>query len=186
MTPRCLTAPSDPSLRYRLNKQEYKGLKIMLNVEENNFKPNAIGNADSVTLNAYASNNSNAFKLRCVCCDSVLLRTRRFVNASTHRENAWFVAKYIAFPKMMVVGMRGIVKILLHQVRSFYAVATMLKLAHHFLPTLKNVDSVAFSGTEFGTFNPFVVGSTPARPTKFLNEIKALTAMLVLFLCLKV
>jgi len=87
---------------------------------------------------------------------------------------------------MMVVGMRGIVKILLHQVRSFYAVATMLKLAHHFLPTLKNVDSVAFSGTEFGTFNPFVVGSTPARPTKFLNEIKALTAMLVLFLCLKV
>ena len=24
------------------------------------------------------------------------------------------------------------------------------------------------------TFNPFVVGSTPARPTKFLNEIKHL------------
>jgi hypothetical protein len=95
----------------------------------------------------------------------VLQRTRRFVNASIHSENAWFVAKCIAFTKMMVVGMRGIVKILLRKVRSFYAVATMQKLAHHFLATLKNVDSVVFSGTEFSTFNPFVVGSTPARPT---------------------
>jgi hypothetical protein len=95
----------------------------------------------------------------------VLRRTPRFVKAANHAENAWFVAEYIAFAKMMVVGMRGIVKILLRKVRSFYAVATMLKLAHHFLATLKNVDSVAFSGAEFSTFNPFVVGSTPARPT---------------------
>ena len=146
----------------------------MLNEADNNYRQNATGNADSVTLNAYASNNSNAFKLRCVGGESVLLRTPRFVNAANHCENAWFVAKYIAFAKMMVVGMRGIVKILLHQVRSFYAVATTQKLAHHFLPTLKNVDSVAFSGTEFSTFNPFVVGSTPARPTKLFNEIKHL------------
>jgi hypothetical protein len=41
----------------------------------------------------------------------------------------------------------------------------MLKLAHHFLSTLKNVDNVAYSGTESNTFNPFVVGSTPAGPT---------------------
>ena len=137
----------------------------MLNVADNNYRQNATGNAGSVTLNAYASNNSNAFKLRCVGGASVLLRTPRFVKAANHAENAWFVAKYIAFAKMMVVGMRGIVKILLHQVRSFYAVATTQKLAHHFLLTLKNVDSVAFSGTELSTFNPFVVGSTPARPT---------------------
>ena len=138
----------------------------MLNVEENNFKPNAIGNADSVTLNAYASNNSNAFKLRCVCCDSVLRRTPRFVKAANHAENARFVAKYIVFAKMMVVGMRGIVKIPSRKVRSFYTVETMLKLAHHFLSTLKNVDNVQNSGTELNTFNPFVVGSTPAGPTK--------------------
>jgi hypothetical protein len=54
---------------------------------------------------------------------------------------------------------------LLRKVRSFYAVATMLKLAHHFLAALKNVDNVAFSGTELRTFNTFVVVSTPARPT---------------------
>ncbi len=46
----------------------------------------------------------------------------------------------------------------------------MLKLAHHFLPTLKNVDNVKNSGTELNTFNPFVVGSTPAGPTKNLKK----------------
>ena len=118
-----------------------------------------------MTLNAYASNNSNAYKLRGSDCDSVLLRTPRFVNTANHAENARFVVKNIVFAKMMVKGMRGIVKIPLHKVRSSNTVATMLKLAHHFLATLKNVDSVAFSGIEFSTFNPFVVGSTPARPT---------------------
>ena len=83
----------------------------MLNVTDNNYRQNVTGNADSVTLNAYVSSNSNASKLRCVGGDSVLLRTPRFVNAANHAENAWFVAKYIAFAKMMVVGMRGIVKI---------------------------------------------------------------------------
>ena len=124
------------------------------------------GNADSVTLNAYASNNSNASKLRGSGCDSVLLRTPRFVNDANHRKNVWFVVKNIVFAKMMVEGMRGIVKIPSRKVRSFYTVETMLKLAHHFLSTLKNVDNVQNSGTEFNTFNPFVVGSTPAGPTK--------------------
>ena len=64
--------------------------------------------------------------------------------------------------------MRGIVRIPSRKVLSFCAVGTMLKLAHHFLPTLKNVDYVQNSGTELNTFNPFVVGSTPARPTRFL------------------
>ena len=56
------------------------------------------------------------------------------------------------------------------KVRCFYTVATMLKIAHHFLSTLKNVDKVVFSGLEFSTFNPFVVGSTPARPTKVITR----------------
>ena len=140
----------------------------MLNVEENNYRQNVTGNADSVTLNAYVSNNSNASKLRYVGGDSVLLRTPRFVNTANHAENARFVVKNIVFAKMMVEGMRGIVKIPSRKVRSFYTVETMLKLAHHFLSTLKNVDNVQNSGTEFNTFNPFVVGSTPARPTRFL------------------
>jgi len=62
--------------------------------------------------------------------------------------------------------MRGIVKIPSRKVFCFSTVGTMLKLAHHFLSTLKNVDNVQNSGTEFNTFNPFVVGSTPAGPTK--------------------
>jgi len=95
----------------------------------------------------------------------VLLRTPRFVNAANHAVNVRFVLKNIAFAKMMVEGMRGIVKIPSSNVRSFYTVETMLILAHHFLSALKNVDSVAYSGTELSTFNPFVVGSTPAGPT---------------------
>ena len=37
--------------------------------------------------------------------------------------------------------------------------------AHHFLRTLHSIENVLYSGTEFCTFNPFVVGSTPAGPT---------------------
>jgi hypothetical protein len=67
--------------------------------------------------------------------------------------------------------MTGIVKIPSRKVLSFYTVVTMQILAHHFLPTLKNVDNVADSGTELSTFNPFVVGSTPAGPTKFKSTL---------------
>ena len=137
----------------------------MLNVTDNNYRQNVTGNADSVTLNAYASNNSNAYKLRGSGCDSVLLRTPRFVNAANHAENARFVVKNIVFAKMMVEGMRGIVKIPSRKVPSFYTVETMQQLAHHFLSTLKNVDLRCKTVSRVSTFNPFVVGSTPARPT---------------------
>ena len=73
----------------------------MLNVTDNDYRLNVTGNADSVTLNAYVSSNSNASKLRFVGAGSVLLRTPRFVNAPNDAENAWFVAKYIAFAKNM-------------------------------------------------------------------------------------
>ena len=58
-------------------------------------------------------------------------------------------------------------KIPLYKVFIFPAVQTTQKLAHHFLSTLKFVDNVVNSGTEFSTFNPFVVGSTPAGPTSY-------------------
>jgi hypothetical protein len=67
--------------------------------------------------------------------------------------------------------MRGIVKIPSSKVCFFTAVDTTQKLAHHFLSTLKNVDNVVNSGTEFSTFNPFVVGSTPAGPTKLKSTL---------------
>ena len=67
--------------------------------------------------------------------------------------------------------MAGIVKIPSEQVSSFDTHETTQKLAHHFLSTLKNVDNVVNSGAEFSTFNPFVVGSTPAGPTKFKSTL---------------
>ena len=137
----------------------------MLNVTDNNYRQNATGNADSVTLNAYVSNNSNASKLRGSGCDSVLLRTLRFVNTANHAENVWFVMKNIVFAKMMVKGMRGIVKIPSRKVRSFYAVATMLKLAHHFLSTLKLFDLRCKTVSRVSTFNPLVTSSNLVRPT---------------------
>ena len=63
--------------------------------------------------------------------------------------------------------MAGIVKLHSEQVSSFDTVETTQKLAHRFFVTLRPVDNVSYSGTEFSTFNPFVVGSTPAGPTKF-------------------
>ena len=62
--------------------------------------------------------------------------------------------------------MAGIVKIRCSKVCFFPAVQTTQKLAHRFFVTLRPVDNVVNSGTEFSTFNPFVVGSTPAGPTK--------------------
>ena len=118
-----------------------------------------------MTLNAYVSNNSNAYELRGSGCDSVLLRTPRFVNTANHAENVWFVMKNIVFEKMMVKGMRGIVKIPSRKVRSFYAVATMLKLAHHFLSTLKIVDLRCETVSRVSTFNPLVTSSNLVRPT---------------------
>ena len=137
----------------------------MLNVEGNNYKQNAKGNADSVTLNAYASNNSNAYKLRGSGCDSVLLRTPRFVNAANHAEYVGFAVKNIVFVKMMVEGMRGIVKIPSSKVKSFYTVETMQQLAHHFLSTLKNVNLRCKTVSRVSTFNPLVTSSNLVRPT---------------------
>ena len=71
--------------------------------------------------------------------------------------------------------MAGIVKIPCSKVCFFTAVQTTQKLAHHFLSTLKFVDNVVNSGTEFSTFNPFVVGSTPAGPT--IKSKKALCTL---------
>ena len=154
----------------------------MLNVEGNNYKQNAKGNADSVTLNAYASNNSNAYKLRGSGCDSVLLRTPRFVNTANHAGNARFVVKNIVFAKMMVKGMRGIVKIPSRKVRSFNTVATMLKLAHQLFVTLQLVDFRCKTVSRVCTFNPLVAGSNPARPTThILYKLKPVTHWL--FLC---
>jgi hypothetical protein len=43
---------------------------------------------------------------------------------------------------------------------------TMHCAAHHFLQTLYSIENALHSCIEFCTFNPFVVGSTPAGPTK--------------------
>ena len=139
----------------------------MSNVTGNNYKQNATGNAGSVTLNAYVNCVCRQL-LRCNVTACVKLRYVRFLNDVKHAENGGFMTKNIVFCKMKMTGMTGIVKIPSSKVRSFDIVEAMLKLAHHFLPTLKNVDYVQNSGTELNTFNPFVVGSTPARPTRFL------------------
>ena len=52
----------------------------------------------------------------------------------------------------------------------FCALQTMQQLAHHFLVTLFHVENVANSCAELSTFNPFVVGSTPAGPTIYKVE----------------
>jgi hypothetical protein len=137
----------------------------MLNVTGNNYRQSATGNADSVKLNACESNNSNASKLRCYAGHIVLIRKVRSRNVRKRIKIAGFVVAKSSYDAMTTKVMAGIVKIPCSKVFSFDTVATMLKLAHHFLSTLKNVVNAKNSGTELSTFNPFVVGSTPAGPT---------------------
>ena len=61
--------------------------------------------------------------------------------------------------------------------KKFYTVEathTIAKRTHHFAVALKSCCKTARSFDRIYTFNPFVVGSTPARPTIKLNEIKHL------------
>jgi hypothetical protein len=64
--------------------------------------------------------------------------------------------------------------------KKFYTVEathTIAKRTHHFAVALKSCCKTARSFDRIYTFNPFVVGSTPARPTIKSNETKALTEM---------
>ena len=63
----------------------------------------------------------------------------------------------------------------------FCALQTMQQLAHHFCVTLFHVENVANSCAELSTFNPFVVGSTPAGPTNKTKKGFAYLQTLFLF-----
>ena len=47
--------------------------------------------------------------------------------------------------------------------------------------TLTSPDGTLAQLVEQRTFNPFVVGSTPARPTKYWNKINSLQELLIFF-----
>ncbi len=137
----------------------------MWNVTRNCYRQNVTDSDSSVTQNAYANSSSVKHqRSNLLCCG--LLRLKRCVNDAEPVENTGVCGKKIVFYRPSGTGQTGIVKIPSSKVFIFPAVQTTQKLAHHFLSTLKHVDNVAYSGTEFSTFNPFVVGSTPAGPTK--------------------
>ncbi len=62
--------------------------------------------------------------------------------------------------------MTGIVKIPFEKCSTFAAKRTMTERTHQFFVTLKNRSKTLRSLDSINTFNPFVVGSTPAGPTK--------------------
>ena len=62
--------------------------------------------------------------------------------------------------------MTGIVKIPLSKFYTFAATHTIAKRTHHFSVSLKTCCKTARSFDSIYSFNPFVVGSTPARPTR--------------------
>ena len=62
--------------------------------------------------------------------------------------------------------MTGIAKIPFAKFRKITAKRTMTERTHHFFVTLKNRSKTLRSLDSINTFNPFVVGSTPAGPTK--------------------
>ena len=144
----------------------------MLNVTSNNYRQSVTDSDSSVTQNAYANSSSVKHqRSNLLCC--VLLRLKRCVNDTEPVKNTGICGENIVFYKPSGTGQAGIVKIPCSKVCFFPAVDTTQKLAHHFLSTLKHVDNVRNSGTEFCTFNPFVVGSTPAGPTRFKSTLNA-------------
>ena len=64
--------------------------------------------------------------------------------------------------------MTGIVKIPLSKFYTLAATHTIAKRTHHFEMALKTCCKTGKSLDSIYTFNPFVVGSTPARPTNIV------------------
>jgi hypothetical protein len=67
--------------------------------------------------------------------------------------------------------MTGIMEIPLKKFCMLAATHTIWKRTHHFAVALKSCCKTARSFDRIYTFNPFVVGSTPARPT--IKKLKA-------------
>ena len=73
--------------------------------------------------------------------------------------------------------------------KKFYTVEathTIAKRTHHFAVALKSCCKTARSFDRIYTFNPFVVGSTPARPTRIftLKATAILRWLLFLWACI--
>ena len=97
-------------------------------------------NESNVTLNAYANcvcrhllrrNSSACVKLRCVC----------FTNALKPVENTGDYGENIVFSKTIGRRMRGIVKILLSTVRTFFTFNNCTKNAHRNFLKLQHVEN---------------------------------------------
>jgi hypothetical protein len=66
--------------------------------------------------------------------------------------------------------MTGIMDIPLKKFCMLAATHTIWKRTHHFEVALKTCCKTAKSFDSIYTFNPFVVGSTPARPTNIIMK----------------
>ena len=139
MTTRCLTTPLNPSRRYRLNRQEYKGLRTMLNEVDNSYRQNAIGSADSVMLNAYAINNSIAAKLRCYAADSVVTRQMPSSNVCDQFKVAVLAVGKCRYCSASMKEMADIVTILFGTLQTFAVGGTRRERLHQFFETLNVV-----------------------------------------------
>jgi hypothetical protein len=93
----------------------------MLNVADSNYRQSVTGNADSVMLNAYAINNSNASKLRCYAGESVLTRKACLSNWRKRFKIAGFVVAKSSYDATMMGVLAGIERILLSTLRTFAA-----------------------------------------------------------------
>ncbi len=112
----------------------------MLNATGNNYKQSVIGNADSVTLNAYVNCVCHQARLRKVCT-CVKLRYIRFVNELKRPENGGFMAKNIVFCKCVGRRMTGIVKILFSTVCTFATFLKCTNYAHRNFLKLQHVEN---------------------------------------------
>lgn len=78
--------------------------------------------------------------------------------------------------------MTGIVETPSKKFHAVEATHTIAKRTHHFAVALKTCCKTARSFDRIYTFNPFVVGSTPARPTRIFSSKATATLRWLLFL----
>ncbi len=128
----------------------------MSSKQGNNYEQSEIGSADSVK----SSVCNHSAEARCT-----RLHTDR--NARIRFKIARFAGSFAVAAQSMVRTTAGIVQMVqaVHQCAKSAVEKMLQNVAHQRAQMLQRVEKVVLNATEFSTFNPFVAGSNPARPT---------------------
>jgi hypothetical protein len=135
----------------------------MLTTTDNGCRLNATDSVDSVRTNVYSVSTAAARRLDAGVLGGTGEKSASMPPTPPNMRGCWGDC-YVVLNDS---GGRttGIVKIPLSKFYTLAATHTIAKRTHHFSVSLKTCCKTGKSLDSIYSFNPFVVGSTPARPT---------------------